>query len=193
MVYLVLAIIILHIIALPIPFAVKVGVNTDNNVGKISVKLFFIPMFGKKLNVKRLLNGGERNDERDEQGEREERDSGGKQSRVKGFLKDCAIAIVKSVCVRTANLYAKIGTGDAAADGMAVGLLRIAYAQFCAFFGFAGDGGTIEPCYDAEILIFDFFGIFSISFADIIFAVCCVVFDRLAHIGKRRSYANVTE
>ncbi|MDE5562158.1 MAG: hypothetical protein K2J01_01170 [Clostridiales bacterium] len=190
MVYLVLAIIILHIISFRLSFGVKAYINTDKNVGVISVKLFFIPIFRKKINIKRLLRGKEdiKQDNDDEQQEKS-----GKPSRFKSFLKDCAIGILKAVCVMTANLQAKIGTGDAATDGMAVGMLRIAYSQFCAFFGFDGDGGIIEPDYNSEILFFDFFGIFSISFADIIFAVCCVIFEKLAHVGGRRSYANVAE
>lgn len=188
-IYLVLAILILYIISLPLVFNVKVDINTDLNVGKISVTLLFIPFFRKKINIKRLLRGKEQVQDEDDQ--QEEKSS--KQSKLKWFLKDCAIGILKAVCVRTANLQAKIGTGDAAADGMAVGMLRIIYTQFCAFFGFDGDGSTIEPDYNSELLFFDFFGIFSISFADIIIAVCSVVFEKLIHIGGRRSYANVAE
>lgn len=195
MVYLVLAIIILHIISLPLIFSVKVDINTDLNVGKISVKFLFIPIFRKKINIKRLLNGNEDiNDEKaKEENDKSDESSRFKSFLFKSFLKDCALGILKAVCIRTASLQAKIGTGDAAADGMAVGMLRIMYTQFCAFFGFNGDGGAIEPYYDSEILFFDFFGIFSISFADIIFAVCCVVFEKLAHVGGRRRYANVAE
>lgn len=187
--YLVLAIIILHIISLPLMFGVKVDINTDLNVGKIYIKFLFIPIFRKKINIKRLLRGKEPMQGEDDK--QEEKSS--KPSKLKDFFKDCAIEVLKVVCVRTASLQAKIGTGDAAADGMAVGMLRIMYTQFCAFFGFDGDGGMIEPDYDSEILFFDFFGIFSISFADIIIAVCSVVFEKLVHIGGRRSYANVTE
>ncbi|MDE7406327.1 MAG: hypothetical protein K2M89_05600 [Clostridiales bacterium] len=188
MIYLVLAIIILYIISLPLVFNAKVDINTDLNVGKVSVKFLFIPIFRNKINIKQLLRGKEQVQEEDD--EQEEKSS--KPSKLKGFLKDCAIGILKAVRVRIAELKAKIGTGDAAADGMAVGMLRIMYTQFCAFFGFDGGGGTIEPEYDSEILFFDFFGIFSISFADIIFAVCCVVFEKLTYYGRRRSYANVT-
>lgn len=189
MIYLVLAIIILYIISLRLALGVKVYVNTDTNIGAITVTFFFVPIFRKKVNVKRLLRGKEiiQSDEKTKKPEKS-----GKPSKLKKFLKDCAIGILKAVCINTAHLQARIGTGDAAADGMAVGLLRIMYAQASAFFGFDGDG-EIEPDYNSEILFFDFFGIFSISFADIIFAVCCVIFDKLSHVGGRRSYANATE
>ncbi|MDE7106814.1 MAG: hypothetical protein K2O39_00655 [Clostridiales bacterium] len=189
-IYLVLAIIILYIISLRLSFGVKVYVNTDKNVGAVTVTFLFIPIFRKKINIKLLLRGRE---DIKEDNDEEQKEKTGEPSKFKKFLIDCAIGILKAVCVRTASLQAKIGTGDAAADGMAVGMLRILYTQFCAFFGFNGDGGKIEPDYDSEILFFDFFGIFSISFADIIFAVFGVVFEKLAHYGGRRSYANVAE
>lgn len=188
-IYLVIAIFILHVISLPLLFGVKVDINTDLNVCKVSVIFLFIPVVSKKLNLKRLLSGKEDVKENNDEQEAEKKDE---PSGFKKFLKDCAIKILKAVCVKDADLLAKIGTGDAAADGMAVGMLRIMYTQFCAFFGFNGDGGNIEPDYNAEILFFDFFGIFSISFADIIFAVICVIFERLTRYGGRRRYANAT-
>lgn len=194
MIYLVLAIIILYFISLRLSFGVNVNIDTDNNIGKIVVTFFFIPIFRKKINIKRLLSGHtEQFEQPHDDKEQETNEKPDKSGPIKRFLVDCAIKILKAVCVRTADLKAKIGTGDAAADGMAVGMLRIMYTQFCAFFGFDGKSGTIEPGYDSEILFFSFFGIFSISFADIIFAVCNVVFSRIAHCGERRSYANVAE
>lgn len=189
MIYLVLAIIILYIISLPLVFDVKVDVNTDLNVGKISVTFMFIPVFRKKIDIKRILNG---KDVSQEDSDKEENEKSGERG-FKKFLTDCALKILRFVCVKNVSLYSKIGTGDAAADGMAVGSLRIMYTQFCAFFGFNGDGGIIEPDYDAEVIIFDFFGIFSISFADIIIAVLSVVAERFARFGRRRRYANVAE
>ena len=188
MIYLVLAIIILHIISLPLMFGVNVDVNTDINVGKISISFMFIPVFRKKINIKRLLSGQDIDRE-----DKEESKNNGENKGFKKFLTDCAIKILKFVCVKSVSLYSKIGTGDAAADGMAVGMLRIMYTQFCAFFGFNGDGGKIEPEYNAEVIVFDFFGIFSISFADIIFAVLCAVAERFARLTTaRRNYENVT-
>lgn len=183
-IYLVLAIIFLYIISLPLMFGVHVDINTDLNVGKISVAFFLIPVFRKKININRMISGNEAVPE-------SQKTNG--QSRFKKFLKDCGIKILQAICVKNVSLLCKIGTGDAAADGMAVGTLRIMFTQFCAFFGFNGDGGIIEPDYDSEIFIFDFFGIFSISFADIIFAVCSVIVERITRNGTRRRYANVAK
>lgn len=189
--YLVLAIIILYLISLRLSFCVKVDVDTDKNIGKICVTFFFIPIFSKSIDLKRLLDRRKeqsQDEKKQEQNEKKKESSG-----FKKLLTACAIKILKAVCVRDAYLQAKIGTGDAAADGMAVGILRIMYLQFCAFFGIDDDNAMIEPEYNGEILLFDFFGIFSISFADIIFAVCCVILGKITRRGERRSYANVAE
>ena len=188
-IYLVLAVIILYIISLPMSIGVSVLINTDENVGKIKASLFFIPVFKKKIDIKRLLKGKGIDD-----GERDDNDKIDKPpSKLKKFFIDCALNIIKFVCVKNASLRSKVGTGDAAADGMTVGIMRIMYTQFCAVFGFAGGEVLIEPDYDAEILLFDFFGIFSISFADIIFAVLKTAISRIGQYGRRRSYANAAE
>ena len=189
--YLVLAIIFLYLISLRLSFGAKVDVDTDKNVGKICVSFFFIPIFSKKIDLKRVLNRAAEKRQDDKEQEKDEKS--GKNSRIKKFFIDCAIKILKAVCVRNAYLQSKIGTGDAAADGMAVGLIRIMYSQFCAFFGIEGDNATIEPIFNTEILLIDFFGIFSISFADIIFAVSAVILNKITFRGERRSYANVAE
>ena len=189
--HLVLAIIILYLISFGLAFVVDVDIDTDNNVGKVAVSFFFIPIFSKKVNIKRFINR-QRAQQQDEEQEQEQDEKSNGSGAFKRFLIGCAIKIAKAICVRNAFLHAKVGTGDAAADGMAVGLFRIMYAQFCAFFGFDGNA-TIEPEYDNEILFVDFFGIFSISFADIIFAVMCVVVEKIGRRGQRRVYANAAE
>lgn len=189
MIYLVLAVIILYIISLPMAIGVSAQVNTDKNVGEITVSFFFIPVFKKKINIKKQLTYiSVKEEESDKQNDGDKH-----QSKFKKFLMDCALNIVKFVCVKKASLQSKVGTGDAAADGMTVGIMRIMYTQFCAFFGFDGGEVKIEPDYDAEILLFDFFGIFSISFADIIFAVFKTAINRIGQYGGRRSYANAAE
>ena len=192
MIYLVIAVIFLYLISISLAFGVDVDINTDENIGKITVAFFFIPVFKKRINIKKIVRQKE---ERQEQDDEENKDDGNTSSNgFKKFLLACVINILKRVRARNVNLHAKIGTGDAAADGVAVGMLRIFYTQFCTFFNLAPDGDRciIEPEYDAEILLFLFFGIFSISFADIIIAVLCTVFERIKQSG-RRSYANVAE
>lgn len=194
MILLVLAIIFLYLISLSLSVGVDVDINTDENIGKITATLFFIPIFKKRLKVDKLLM---RETDRPEQ-QTENNDETGENKTTSGFKKfllDCAVKILKSVRIREFDLNSKIGTGDAAADGVAVGMLRIFYTQFCMFFGRDPKElkCVIQPDYDNQILYFLFFGIFSISFADIIFAVLCAVIEKLGRRGQRRVYANAAE
>lgn len=193
MLYLVFAVISLHILSLPIFVSVSVSVNTDTDEGKIKIKLFFIPVFVKRINVKRLWSKLNENTDINKNADNDEKDSESKKiGAFKRFLIDCAVATAKMIRISDADLDLRLGTGDAAADAVAVGVLRIMYTQACAFFGYKGNSETLRPDYNAEILFFDFFGIFSLCFADIIFAVCGTVLLRIAALGKRRGYANVT-
>ena len=134
MIYLVLAVLILYFISLPMSIGISAQINTDENVGEITVSFFFIPVFKKQINIKKLLS--EKSVKEQDGEEQNENDKG--LSKFKKFLIDCALNIVKFVCVKNASLQFKVGTGDAAADGMTVGIMRIMYTQFCAFFGFDG-------------------------------------------------------
>lgn len=187
MIYLVFAIIILHLITLPLVLSVKVDIDSDKDIGAVSIKLFFITIIAKHFNIATLFNRNA-----DAKPETKSSTESGS-SRVKRFFVDCAVKILKSVRIKKSDLVSKIGTGDAAADGMTVGIMRIMYSQVCAFFGYGGKDAQIEPEYNAQIILFDYFGIFSISFADIIFAVLRVVLSKIARVGQRRSYANVAE
>ncbi len=198
MIYLALAVFGLHFISLPIIFGATVYADSDRNVGKIKVALFGIPIYVKRIDIGRVLNGlsgkdGEQNEVDKDGQERENADKSQKKSgKFKLFLIDCARHIAMRVRVRAAELDAIVGTGDAAVSATVVGVMRIMYAQACAFFGFDGGSVSILPEYDSERIYFDFFGIFSLCFADIIVAVCATAINRLLRgTGKRSDkYAN---
>lgn len=184
MVYLVCAVIFLHLISLPIVTKISAKADTDAGTAKLYVKVAGITVFKKAFAleaIKRKLYDSLSSDEKEEKQE--------KSKKTKKFVKDLGLNIAKRIRVRDADLAAVIGTGDAAVDAVVAGSVRIAYKQLCAYYGLDCDG-DIRPDYHGEILFFDFFGIFSICFADIIFAVCETIF-RSIRIGKRRNYANV--
>lgn len=190
MVYLVVAVIFLHIVSLPLVLKVKIYVDTDNNVGNVRVKLFFVTVFSKAIDIdliKHRLFDGQYNIEQSNS-----KESGKKSSAFKAFIMDCALSVARRIRVRDMCVDGKIGSGDAAADAILAGMANVAYGNVCAFFCHDFDG-SFTPVYGNELLFFDFFGIFSLCFADIIVAVCGVLLNRLSHIGKRRSYANVTD
>lgn len=191
MVYLVIAVIFLHLISLPLTTRISAKADTDGNSARLVVKFLFIPVFAKTVStgeVKRRLLGKERESEVEKPDDNEKKEDS---PRLKELLLDFAFNCAKRIRVRDADLAAVIGTGDAAADAVAVGTLRILYKQACAYFGISSDG-DIRPDYNTETLFFDFFGIFSICFADIIVALCDTVFSRV-RTAKRKNYANVTE
>lgn len=189
MIYLVLAVFILHIISAPILVSVDVKVDTDSNDGNIVVRVMLIPVFKKRINTNAVKDklSGQSPDSGDDKEKKQP--SNGKKS----FLIECAKNIVTRVRVRSSDLEIRLGTGDAAADGMAVGMLKIMYLQACAFFGFGGNADAIIPDFDNTVLVLSFFGIFSLCIADIIIAVCTAFLDKIKRGVKRRGYANVAE
>lgn len=198
MIYLALAVFGLHFISLPIILGATVYADSDRNVGKIKVALFGIPIYVKRIDIGRVLEkltdkNGEQNEVDKDGQERENADKSQKKTgKFKLFLINCARRIAMRVRVRAAELDAIVGTGDAAVSATVVGVMRIMYAQACAFFGFDGGSVSISPEYDSERIYFDFFGIFSLCFADIIVAVCATAINRLLRgTGKRSDkYAN---
>lgn len=202
MIYLVFAVLGLHIISLPIIAGVTVFADSDLKIGKIKIALFGIPIFVKHVDVERLtqsLKGRTAdNDSIDGAKQPEEKDKSKKKrgGKLKSFLLSFAKHAAMRVRVRQAELSAIIGADDAAVTATAVGTLRIVYSQVCAFFGLSGASADISPDYGAERIYFDFFGIFSLCFADIIVAVCAALFDGIVRKTSKRSkkYANtVTE
>ena len=197
MIYLAIAVFILHAISLPLIVSGSADVNTDADYGKITVKFMFVPVFIKKINVKNIkdkLNGNyiersniEDSGEEHEAKQEEEKPpaSGGK---LKAFLFALVANIVRRIRLRALDCKANIGTGDAAVSAMTASTVKIALLQACAFFGTDSDNIQISPDYNEECLILDFFGIISLCFADIIIAVCGAVSDMLRKRTSKRSY-----
>ncbi|MDE7463847.1 MAG: hypothetical protein K2M48_02360, partial [Clostridiales bacterium] len=60
MLYLVLAVFLLHGLVIPTVITIKADIDSERRYGKITVKLFFIPVFIKKLDFEKIndaLNG----------------------------------------------------------------------------------------------------------------------------------------
>ncbi len=171
MIYLVLAVIFLHLCVLPI--TMRAHVNVDSDKGRITVvlKLFFVPVFKKSVNIEADARDGEKI----EDNERAESDDGARSTRgfkraLIEYAKNFAVVAAKRVRVRQMDLTAAIGAGDAAVTATAVGMLKIAYSQACAFLNYIGDSDGIRPDYQSEYIFVDFSGIFSLCLADIIYA-----------------------
>jgi len=195
MIYLVLAVLILHVISLPLIISVVADVDSDADTARLCLKLFFIPIFVKKTNVEGVLDRviEKTNDghSQHEQNDKKSKSNG----LAKKFLTAFAWSMVRRIRVRDIELDAKLGLGDAAASACTVGTLQILTEQIKAFFGYAGGQTNISPDYETECIFFDFFGIISICFGDIIYAVCAAILNVISNrTRQRRYYANtVTE
>lgn len=198
MLYLVLAVFFLHILVLPMVFSAKIDVDSDISHGKIVVKLYFIPIFVKKLHFDTLndiLNGVPVEVDNDKEAENQKKSPSKFKSALKRFFIAVAIRIAKRVRVRELELNAKIGTGDAAATAVTVSSALVAYCQACALLGVSISEGAITPDYDRSLLFIKFYGIISLCIADIIYAVLSQILSKFARHGKGAAYGKhvVTE
>lgn len=190
MIYIVLAVIILHISVLPITVRVSVNVDTDKGRIALRVKLFFIPVFTKYVRLR-----ADENHSSDVQAEKIKNGAEKAQSKIKqvfnAYIKNLTIVLLKRIRVRVMDLIASIGAGDAAVTATAVGMLKIAYSQVCAFLSYNGDAERIRPDYGTDSVFIDFFGIFSLCFADIIFAAFGAIGKTLGREKRRVAYATI--
>lgn len=193
-IYTVLAVIFLHICVLPITVRISAKIDSDKGRVTFTAKLFFIPIFSKSASID-SDNGG---NGADAWGDGEESGEGDKSSHgikriFTEYLKNFALTVVKRVRVREMDLTAAIGAGDAAVTATAVGMLKIAYTQACALLNYAGDCGGIRPDYQSEYIFVDYFGIFSLCFADIIYAANAAIVKTVRRgDSKNRRKAHAT-
>lgn len=191
MIYTVLAVIFLHICVLPITVRTSVSVDTDKGRIAVAFKLLFIPVFVKNVQIK--SDGTDSNekieDDRKSESEKSEHDEKQKSAVKRAFaayLKNFALSVAGRIRVRQMDLTAAIGTGDAAVTATAVGMIKIAYSQACAFLGYAGNSDGIRPDYQSEYIFMDFYGIFSLCLADIIYAANAAI-EKTVRRGKRKN------
>ena len=191
MIYLAIAVLILHLLSMPIVVGATVYVDTDDNAGMFGAGLYGIPVFSKKMDVerikKRLSESDEYDEKHDDGRDAERKEKSGGTGRFKRFLIELARQTAKRIRVRNVEFKSIIGTGDAAADAVSVGAMRIMYSQACAFFGLEGTAADVRPDYDNARIYIYFVGIFSLCFSDIIVAVCAVLFNKLTHRTAKRS------
>lgn len=194
MTYLVLAVIFLHLAVMPITLRIGLFIDTDRNEGRLSVRLFFIPVFVKNIDVK-LLGAVLRGEDYRLHEEASEEEKPNKKKNAKKlpngalvrYMMRFGLNIAGRVRVRRLDVDATIGIGDAAATAVAVGAVSSLYGQMLALTDGAGASrGNIAPDYDTERIYTDIDGIISLCFADIIYAaIMAVKFDK----KEKRTYA----
>lgn len=194
MTYLVLAVIFLHLAVMPITLRIGLFIDTDRDEGRLSVRLFFIPVFVKNIDVK-LLGAVLRGEDYRLHEEASEEEKPNKKKNAKKmpngalvrYMMRFGLNIAGRVRVRRLDVDATIGIGDAAATAVAVGAVSSLYGQMLALTDGAGASrGNIAPDYDTERIYTDIDGIISLCFADIIYAaIMAVKFDK----KEKRTYA----
>lgn len=190
MIYTVTAVIFLHIISLPIVFSVRVDADSDKGFGTVSVKLFFITVFKRSLDVDALKNSLFGGSQADDEKRSNDDATDGKRSKLKAYAFASAKRALLRLRVRELTVNVRIGTGNAAASAMTVGALRVAFNRACTVLGYVGDA-EIEPDYGAEMIRILFSGIFSLCIADIIYAACGALRD-IAGKKNKRTVASTT-
>ncbi|MBD5132322.1 MAG: hypothetical protein HDT28_07045 [Clostridiales bacterium] len=191
MIYLVVAVLFLHLISLPLVVTMNVDIDYDNDYGLIKFKLWFFTVYKKSVNIGAVKQKLEGIVVGDESKKTQEEEKSGIKPATKRFLVSLSKRMIERVRVRDLDLDLRLGTGDAAVSAFIVGMLKISFESACAIFGIDKEKAVFKPIYDNEYIFLEFFGIFSLSFADIIYAVCATL---IGLIPQRRSYANtVTE
>lgn len=189
MLYCVIAVLLLHFSVLPIVIVGRANVDTDDNAGSVDVKLYFIPVFVKRFSTDKIFE--KPRTPSDGQAENESREK----KRVGAFAKNFALSVLSRIRVYAADICGVIGTGDAAVSAVAVGGIRVAFDNVCAFTDFKGGECEVSPDYDRELAKIAVFGIISLCIADIIIATVAAGIKTLAtktcEKRKRSNYANI--
>ena len=155
----------MHISALTL--VIRVRATCSDEFLQIKAKLFFIPVFVKKIEFSKLIR--QESDGDDEKNE--DKKAKPPSAATLGIIKRIASRIV----AQRFDLGGSLGLSDAAATAYAAGTIGIVYTQSCTFLCYDRlSGSGITPVYDDPQVDLTFDGIFCISFADIIVAVCDV-------------------
>ncbi len=161
------AVIFLHILVSPILISVQTDFDTDRMSGKIKVKLFFIPVFVKALDLNKIKRKIEEKEEKKEERKPERKTLS---KTVKAYLLRVVKIFASRIRVRVIDINGVLGSGDAAVTAVAVGSIGAGYDSARAVLGFDGEC-DLRAEYDYERIFVDLYGIISFCLADTIFAL----------------------
>ena len=160
------AVIFLHILVSPLLISAWATVDTDKTRGRIKIKLFFIPVFVKTVDLGKIKSIFEEKQDEQKSEQNKSKSSGG----IKAYFLRVAKAFITRIRVRVVDIDGVMGSGDAAVTAVAVGSVGAGYDSARAVLGFDGDC-NIRAEYDYERIFLDLYGIISFSLADTIFAL----------------------
>lgn len=167
MIYLVLAVLILHIVSAPIPFGADFSLSNEKRTVSLCAHIFAIPVIFKRIDfdtIERALLKNDKNTEIAEETRRSKNE--GKKLISKKRLIETGKELILRINVRNMTLSGTVGLSDAAACAVACSAANIFYSQACAYFrtpcssGLSANNSGVTEIFAG--------GIFSITIADII-------------------------
>ncbi|MCH5157701.1 MAG: DUF2953 domain-containing protein [Clostridiales bacterium] len=176
MVYIVLAVLFLHISVMRIVIRLEAVFDSDEKYTFITVKLFFITVFKYIPTYNRVV------DTATDVKKSAEKIKG----RLLNYIARAVMALLKRIEVRSLGLRCRVGTGDAASTALVYGSIHSAFDATCSFFD-CQKYSEVVPEYDRATLYLDFGGIISLCLADIIYAALSAL-----RVRKKTSAAPLT-
>ena len=165
-----LIVVVFFLILLIIPFFCKVHLSYDilNNLGVLSVYVFFIKIIVLKIKLKGkdIILISEKNKKQIET------KISKKQMR---FLEQLNAQLKQKIIVRKISAYSRIGTGDAMSSALISGLFTSVVSSLFAYIKNTKKSAKLmvktEPDYNGNSLIFSFYLSFMITIFDIIYSL----------------------
>lgn len=177
----VVAVIFLHIFAMT--FVIRINASCVGDSVRITARLFFIPVFRKNTALSQLTDR-----RTSSPNDVDDKNTGKRSKRVSSSLINIIKRVLSCIVAQRFDICGVIGLDDAAATAYAVGTVGIIYTQVCTFLCYDKlSGSGITPDYDNPHINLAVNGIFSVTLADIIVAVCAVPINTRAKTAIERS------
>lgn len=165
-----LVIIVFFLLILIMPIIAKIHASFDilNNMGTISLYIFFVKIFAYKVkiqNKKIVLIANNKTKEI-------EMELSDKQYR---FLKQFNSQMKQKIVIKKINAYSRIGLSNAGTSAILTGLFNAFIGSILAYVKNIKKSAQIcvksEPDYNGEHLVFAIYGSFTVTILDLIYAI----------------------
>ena len=177
MIYLVLAVLFLHIISAPIVFGADFSLSTEKRVIRFGAHVYALPVFSKRVDFDTVERALYKKDKSAETAEKTEK--AGNKIKANSALVEAVKRLLLRINVRRLALDGSVGLSDAAVCAVVCSTVNIMYSQACAYFHAIGTSGLAANNNGITEVAAD--GIFSLTIADIIIVLLKTVFTRSFH------------
>ncbi|MCH5351215.1 MAG: DUF2953 domain-containing protein [Clostridiales bacterium] len=174
MIYIVLAVLFLHISIMRIVLCFEVFFDSDEKSALVTVKLFFITVFKFTPNYNKVV------DTATDVTKTVEKTSG----KLLRYLARAGTKLIRRIDFRYLGLICNLGTGDAATTALIFGWINSAFDGACSVLD-CDNYSEITPDFDMARFYVDFGGIISLCIADIIYAAISALFVKKKTVVKK--------